>query len=123
MNTTDKKNDEVFIDRKGGSMYLMVNGKAYLPKGMTFDPELAGHMKSIRFKDVDRDAHEKYMSDLTDKIVKHVDKKAVVLSALQALPPRQLEKLERKMKKHKKPKQVRGCYGLKFGDYEFNIVP
>ena len=118
-----KKKDEVYIDRKGGSMYLMVNGNAYMPNGMSFDPDMANHLKSIRFSNVDRKAHDKYMSDLADKIVQHVDKRAVVLSALQAVTPRELKKLERKMKKHRKPKQVRGCYGLKFGDFEFNIVP
>jgi len=117
------ENKTPYIDRTGGKMLLKIGDKSYMPNGLSMNLEMPNHVSKIKFIEVKPEDYDKHIDELAEKIVKNVNTKDVIKSVLISLPMSELKKLEKNMKTTRKPKQVRGCYGLKYGKYELCIVP
>ena len=110
------------IDRHEGGRYIKVDNEYFVVQKSTIQRKNKGHLSKVIFKKVNPKDIEERIDKVIDVLVDTVDKRAVLRSALKDLPLNELEKIERRLKKKVKIKEVKGCYGLKIGDYELPIV-
>lgn len=109
------------MERSEGRWLLNIDGEYYAWDTQKPSKDHKGHVDHVTLKKVDKEEYDNYIEGVVDKLFEHIDRKAVVRSTLRNLDLSEIRKIEKLMTKHK-PEQVKGCYGLKFGNYELEIV-
>jgi hypothetical protein len=114
--------DKVYYDP--AKKTFVINGVPY--KFAYEKKHFKGHAGNAVFKSMDLDEYEKRLENAAEYLADNapgLSVKMMIQEALRSAPPRELSRIEKSIKKKKKPIVRKGCVALELGGVPIYIVP
>jgi hypothetical protein len=102
---------------------FVIDGKTYRLNRVTMlKGENKEHFSKEIFVAVDENEYRKRVMKIAEFLSEHVHSKDLLFEAMLGAPMSSIEKMERRIAKRAKVKVIRGCYAVKVGDVEIQLV-
>ena len=101
---------------------MRIDGRTYRMMRQTDKHKDKGHWSKDIFVAVDEREYRKRIGKVATFLSEHIDTKDLMQEALLNVPISLVEKIERRIASHGKVRVVKGCYALKIGDVEIQLV-
>ena len=101
---------------------MRIDGRTYRMMRQTDMRKNKGHWSKDIFVAVDEREHRKRIAKIATFMSEHIDTKDLLQEVMLNTPISVIEKIERRIASHGKVRVVKGCYALKIGDVEIQLV-